>query len=971
MERRRSRYWLLVVLLGVVGLGGCSGGGSSGGSATYSVGGSISGLTGSGLVLRDNGTDSLSIASGATHFTFSTTLADRQNFLVTVATQPSGQTCTVGQSSGVVSGTNVTTVSVICVAASASVGGSVSGLTGSGLVLQDNGGDNLTIASGSAAFTFATKLPNNASYAVTVYAQPAGQTCTIANGNGTISGANITNVAVTCAANTYSVGGTVSGLTASGLVLQDNGSDNLSVASGATTFTFATKLANGSSYSVTVSAQPTGQTCSVTSANGTLSGANVSNVGVSCAGSVPSAPTGVSANAGNNQVTLSWVAVSGATGYNVYRSNTSGLTTASGTKLTASPSTTSPYVDSTAANGTTYYYIVTAVNGTGESSASTQVSAIPSSGGAAANSWSAKLAMPTAEAQVAVAQINGILYVAGGNAGSGATSNLQAYNPVTNAWSPLASMPTGNYQGAGAVEINGKLYVAGGWNGSLPISNLQIYDPVAGTWSSGTAMPILSGCGASGAINGKLYVITPCNGVSGYYAYLHVYSPASNSWTALTNSLQVHSAPASGVINGKFYVAGGLSGPAGTTGPWAVNGYTEVYDPVANSWTALTAMPTPVQAAASAVYNGKLYVIGGVNASSTYISTVQVYDPVSNSWSSSSAAALPSALGWAGAATINGVIYAAGGSATGAAGTGLLAFTPPANASPNTWAAKAAMPAALALTTAAEVNGQIYVAGGCGANPCGAPMNSMLAYNPATNTWTTKTAMPTARVDMGAASVNGILYVMGGDNYSCSPYGTVEAYDPAANSWSTMTSMPTPRSDFAVSVVDGIIYTIGGNAYCGTTYTAVEAYNPATNTWSTKTALPSALADIVSATVNGIIYVVGGGGGITNVLAFDPHGNAGAGSWTAKAAIPSASTYNAGPPAVFAVNGIIYMAGGDNTTALVQAYDPIHDSWSTKASLPTGVIWGIGGASVNGIGYALGGWINGGAPANASQAYTP
>ncbi len=90
--------------------------------------------------------------------------------------------------------------------------------------------------------------------------------------------------------------------------------------------------------------------------------------------SAPGAPTGISAVSGNAQVTLTWSAVSGATSYNLYWSTTSGVTTSSGTKVTG---VTSPYTHLSRTNGTTYYYIVTAVSAGGESSASSQVSAIP------------------------------------------------------------------------------------------------------------------------------------------------------------------------------------------------------------------------------------------------------------------------------------------------------------------------------------------------------------------------------------------------------------------------------------------------------------------------------------------------------------------------------------------------------------------------------------------------------------------
>jgi FlgD Ig-like domain len=76
------------------------------------------------------------------------------------------------------------------------VGGTVSGLNGS-LVLQNNGGDNLTLTT-NGSFTFPTPLANGSPYAVTVLTQPAGQNCTVSNGSGVINGASITNVAAVC-----------------------------------------------------------------------------------------------------------------------------------------------------------------------------------------------------------------------------------------------------------------------------------------------------------------------------------------------------------------------------------------------------------------------------------------------------------------------------------------------------------------------------------------------------------------------------------------------------------------------------------------------------------------------------------------------------------------------------------------------------------------------------------------------------
>jgi 6-phosphogluconolactonase (cycloisomerase 2 family) len=107
-----------------------------------------------------------------------------------------------------------------------SIGGRVAGIdAGQSVVLQDNGGDDLTV-SANGAFTFATKIASGGAYAVTV-SPLTGQTCTVAGGSGTVS-ANVTNVTVTCVGSAppaATVGGTVSGLVGQGLVLELSGPD--------------------------------------------------------------------------------------------------------------------------------------------------------------------------------------------------------------------------------------------------------------------------------------------------------------------------------------------------------------------------------------------------------------------------------------------------------------------------------------------------------------------------------------------------------------------------------------------------------------------------------------------------------------------------------------------------------------------------------------------------------------------------
>lgn len=252
----------------------------------FTVGGTISGLAGSGLVLQLNGGSDLAPVTNG-NFTFSSTLADAAAYTVTVLSQPTtpAQTCTVGNATGSIAAANVTNVAVTCTTGAFAIRGTVSGLIGSGLVLQNNGTDDLPInADGS--FGFATAVLAGRNYGVTVLTQPSNpsQSCTVANASGTVGSADVTDIAVTCVTGTFTVGGTVSGLIGPGLVLQNNGGDNLTI-TGNGSFTFVAPLASGANYDVMVLTHPVGptQSCTVTNGSGTIAGGNVTNVAVACA----------------------------------------------------------------------------------------------------------------------------------------------------------------------------------------------------------------------------------------------------------------------------------------------------------------------------------------------------------------------------------------------------------------------------------------------------------------------------------------------------------------------------------------------------------------------------------------------------------------------------------------------------------------------------------------------------------------
>ena len=249
-------------------------------TSTYTVGGTAAGLgAGEALVLQDNGADDLNVTSNDV-FTFSTPVTYNTAYAVTVKTPPAGKTCTVNKGSGTIGTANVTDVTAICSAIPYTVSATVTGLLSGTLVLQNNGGDNLSITT-NGTFPFATALADGAGYLVAVSSNPVGETCSVTGSSGTIASAGVV-VAVNCSAISYTVGGAVTGLIGVGtLVLQDNGADNLSLTTNGS-FTFATAVASGSPYNVSIFSLPTGRTCNVTSGSGTISGANIIDVAVAC-----------------------------------------------------------------------------------------------------------------------------------------------------------------------------------------------------------------------------------------------------------------------------------------------------------------------------------------------------------------------------------------------------------------------------------------------------------------------------------------------------------------------------------------------------------------------------------------------------------------------------------------------------------------------------------------------------------------
>ncbi|MFN3713547.1 MAG: hypothetical protein ACK4SX_07810 [Alcanivoracaceae bacterium] len=171
------------------------------------------------------------------------------------------------------------------------ISGSISGATGNVLwqtmddgFVHHDGSD----ANGAVTFTSGAGIAGGSSWSVEITGEPAGQDCSISNGSGILS-ANVTNVQITCEDEPaepvfYSISGSISGATGNVLwqtmddgFVHHDGSDT----DGAVTFTTGAGIESGSSWSVEITGEPTGQSCNVSNGSGTLS-ANITNVLISC-----------------------------------------------------------------------------------------------------------------------------------------------------------------------------------------------------------------------------------------------------------------------------------------------------------------------------------------------------------------------------------------------------------------------------------------------------------------------------------------------------------------------------------------------------------------------------------------------------------------------------------------------------------------------------------------------------------------
>jgi N-acetylneuraminic acid mutarotase len=282
-------------------------------------------------------------------------------------------------------------------------------------------------------------------------------------------------------------------------------------------------------------------------------------------------------------------------------------------------------------------------------------------------------------------------------------SNAQQFFRGISRWSRRASLLESNSEMAVA-ELDGKIYVMGGYPSSrVTVRTVQVYEAAQDRWSFTTPLPIALNHEMAAAVNGRLYVIggqADADSPS-YTNTVFEYNPATSNWLAKTPMPTARSAGAAAVVGNLIYVAGGRP-PRGQD--------FAVYDAQNNQWTTLSNMPTGRNHLAAAAIDGRIYVVGGRLGSgftSTMTNVLEVFDPAAGRWSTR--APMPTTRGGINGIVADGCFFVWGGEGP----NGVFAQTEMYVPASNRWFRLEPLPVPIhGVTGAAFLNGWIHAPGG-------------------------------------------------------------------------------------------------------------------------------------------------------------------------------------------------------------------------------------------------------------------
>lgn len=272
--------------------------------------------------------------------------------------------------------------------------------------------------------------------------------------------------------------------------------------------------------------------------------------------------------------------------------------------------------------------------------------------------------LPTSLLDGSGAVVNNELYVVAGKTAAGPQRALYVYDPSTDAWRVGPPLPFAypSVENAGAAVHDGQLYVMGGSTApfSGAVSAAARFDPSTQAWTLLTSMPAARGGVTARAIQGKIYLAGGMDGSGQSQSSLLVYDPQTDAWSTGPSMSTPRDNPMTAVVDGRLFVFGGRTRSVPGLADDGALTSAEVYDPTTNTWAALADMPTGRRTGNATAVRGRVVVFGG-EGNGTFPEN-QLYDPASDTWSTLES--MPVARHGAVAGRLGNGIYVVGGGPT-------------------------------------------------------------------------------------------------------------------------------------------------------------------------------------------------------------------------------------------------------------------------------------------------------------------
>jgi|GEM_PF-727138 len=602
----------------------------------------------------------------------------------------------------------------------------------------------------------------------------------------------------------------------------------------------------------------------------------------------------------------------------------------------------------------------------GDTTVSADVSYAPIKADGSLGTWNETNNLPAGQIWANATAYDGYLYAFGGYPGSdgGTTTTAVTYaqinaNGTIGSWQTTVSLGTAVAESQG-VAYNGYLYAVDGDTGNNTATSTVQYAKISPAGTTSNASSVTSSFTTSRerhaavAYNGCLFILGGYGGSGNTYVNYAQYAPIDSTGDVTTswvgkNFTNARADLAAVAYNGYLYVIGGYNGNTGTY-------YNDVqYAPITpgtcaiGTWSTTTSFDTTANARGgidAAVYNGYMYVAGGINASGNF-SAVR-YAPINSdgtvgTWAATTS--LSTATNRLRLLTYGGYIYEMGG-------------TQLALPNVNNGNTTGSRPVGSGYTTVRY-----------------APINT----NGTIGSWTSTTGLPYQTYEFGATIVNGYVYVAGGFT-TASTSGTSSSMnfapinaDGSLGTWQHTEQVLASTAGSLVLVTDkGRLYDLGGRANTGTDNTGrlgthvMNINNGGTGAaqgvWSNEGGLNTTHSYGATVVYNGYVYMVGGDSTSLEYAPLNADGSTG--TWTQDTSHVLSTEHDyAG---VVAYNGYMYLLGGMNISsstyykniqyAPISATGGLSGNWASAGGNVSNGGAGANLVAYHGYLYSIGGW---------------